>query len=1124
MSTYFDVAKGQPQTFRAIRRSDSTYLHSSTSYDSADLLCLEDFSDAELLHGLWARYERQQIYTWLGDVLVSVNPYSNVGAFDEEVAARYAGVKTPKAPHLYAVVGQALAAKGERHALLITGESGAGKTEATRAVLSFLAKRHPATTDVRDKLLRSTPVLEAFGNAHTRQNANSSRFGKFIEVHLAASGEVVGATLQPYMLEASRVSGDLPQGERTYHIFYLLKAALNAVSKEVRTAPQTPFWDRIIREKGWNELAQLASGLMDASPRLQDGPAEASCLEGFEVLVEGLLATGMKVSQVAECCRVVAAVALLSDPELGDQSLPVSAKLLRLEEAELRSFLWRIMMSVGGERVYRERNKAEATTLRASLAQELYASLFTWLTRFIAQGIAPRQDGGRMLGLLDLYGFEVFPTNGFEQFLINYCNERLQQFFNRQVFAREAEEYAAEGLDWDGHWSNCAAACQLPALALLEGRGGVGIFHVIDDRSKCNFEEAQNGSNTVGALAETLSISCSSHQAFCRASGRDSSRLFGVKHFAGQVFYEASDFVRKNASAHRPDISAFLRAHGGTFVREMISDDKDAALPRRGRKLFGRTLINIFQQELNELCSTLEARDCWHIRCLRPNDEQKPLVFDDASMLRQCRYSGLLEATRIRRQGFAHRRTLRNFSLRYAMLLAAQEDRKEARQPAKDASISCKAISEVATQSGVLAEDVRIGHSKVFMRESALAWFEGQRSSIALLRVTAALRGNVARRSFLRLRGVARRLQAWVRGCATRRLVAALRRHREAEHAAQLAAQREVAARARALIREDAALQLQGFWRSRRAQREQATRVEVVTLQSCRNHGWSDNVEDKPKVPQAQPVEVPSCRLTRHIGEVRVCVPTCRQWNSRPLGYHEIVAGTTPRVRKEQESIIFGRPYPTAAGPVQVQAYPATSGSAPSVPRPRPASQSKVLREVHTTKTRSTSSFFSPRTELRAFATPTTQTRLCRLGVASVAPPSVSSVPSAPSMPSAPSAPSGISTVGAPTQTASAGSLGWHRTGATSPWRPHSFTPPGVVVPAWAWLPEEAKRPSETSKLLNLPTPNRSRSLQRVVGTLHGPPLRATLSGMPTALRAARDARQVQGRLRCPEATGNNGQ
>ncbi|CAK9041573.1 Unconventional myosin ID (MyoID) (Brush border myosin IA) (BBMIA) (Myosin 1D) (Myo1D) (Myosin-IA) (MIA) (MyoIA) [Durusdinium trenchii] len=228
----------------------------------------------------------------------------------------------------------------------------------------------------------------------------------------------------------------------------------------------------------------------------------------WQVLVEGLLATGMKVSQVAECCRVVAAVALLSDPELGsdlraslamachglkpskcskhdsdsgDQSLPVSAKLLRLEEAELRSFLWRIMMSVGGERVYRERNKAEATTLRASLAQELYASLFTWLTRFIAQGIAPRQDGekvamlshletdgGRMLGLLDLYGFEVFPTNGFEQFLINYCNERLQQFFNRQVFAREAEEYAAEGLDWDGHWSNCAAACQLPALALLE--------------------------------------------------------------------------------------------------------------------------------------------------------------------------------------------------------------------------------------------------------------------------------------------------------------------------------------------------------------------------------------------------------------------------------------------------------------------------------------------------------------------------------------------------------------------------------------------------------------------------------------------------------------------------------
>lgn len=1115
MTSFLDTAKGHPQSVRAVRRQNlsgcepAVLSSSNIASDSADLLCLEDFSDAELLSGLWARYERQQIYTWLGDVLVSVNPYSNVGAFDEEVAARYTGGDSPQAPHLYAVVRQTLAAAGKRHALLITGESGAGKTEATRAVLSFLAKRHPSTTDVQDRLLRSTPVLEAFGNAHTRQNANSSRFGKFIEVHLAKTAEVVGATLRPYMLEASRVSGDLPRGERTYHIFYLLKAALNAIGNKVKAAPDTPFWDHIVLQKSWIELAHLARELMQASGRLRDGPSEAACLEWFEVLVQGLQATGMTLPEVAECCRLVAAVALLSDPELGDDSLTTAAKLLRVEVSSLQSFLWRTMMSVGGERVFRERNKAEASTLRASLAQELYATLFSWLTRFIAKGIAPPEaESERMLGLLDLYGFEVFPSNGFEQFLINYCNERLQQFFNRQVFAREAEEYAAEGLDWYGHWSHCAAACQLPALALLEGRGnGPGIFHVINDRSKCNFEETQTGSNNTGVLAETLGVTCASHVAFCRASGRDSSRLFGVKHFAGQVFYEAADFVRKNASAHRPDICAFLREHGGDFVREMLSDDARDAAPRRGRKLFGRTLIDIFQQELNELCSTLEARDCRHIRCLRPNDEQKPLAFDDASMLRQCRYSGLLEATRIRRQGFAHRRSLSNFAARYASLLASPEARTEARQ-AKDLAASCKAISEVATAGGVSAEDVRIGHSKVFMREPALAWLEGKRSALAQMVLSSALRGHVCRRRFRQLRWSILRLQAMLRGSAARRLAASLRQRLAEERAIQLAAQQEAAAQARALIREDAAVQLQSFWRSRRArgecnamrtassephtQREWPVRVEVSPLQEARR---ADELE-------ASSTSLPPRSLCRrHVGEVRVCVPTCRQGKSRPLAYHEIVAGT-PRISRAQESTTS---VPSRSDHLKVRAYPATAlpGGAQSAQIPRTAavpSQSKMLREV-SRKTRSTSSIWSPRSDRAqsVISTPARGPEMSRAPRALVASPVIS----------------GISTTGGVSQRAQSQSSPH----VLQPRQTRSFTPPGVVVPAWAW-PSAAitskALPIQTPVLKALPTPNRSRSQRpplRVIQvsqvtrsslkthvTNVGPPLRATLSGpMPTA-------------------------
>ncbi|CAE8628568.1 unnamed protein product, partial [Polarella glacialis] len=260
------------------------------------------------------------------------------------------------------------------------------------------------------------------------------------------------------------------------------------------------------------------------------------------------------------------------------------------------------------------------------------------------------------------------------------------------VFTCEAEEYAAEGLDCDGQWARVSTACQLPALVLLEGSsspgaglGPLGVFGVINDRSRCNFstEETMSGGASAGsALTDSIANACAGHASFRRGIGRDASRVFGVKHFAGEVFYEAAHFVRKNASAHRPDIVAFLKQHGGSFVREVLAgegDEQDAATAvtkgpgRPGRKLFGRTLISVFQQELNELCTTLEARQCRHVRCLRPNDEQKPLIFDDVSMLRQCRYSGLLEATRIRKMGYAHRRPLRAFAARYAVLLTDRE-------------------------------------------------------------------------------------------------------------------------------------------------------------------------------------------------------------------------------------------------------------------------------------------------------------------------------------------------------------------------------------------------------------------------------------------------------------------
>jgi len=569
-------------------------------------------------------------------------------------------------------------------------------------------------------------------------------------------------------------------------------------------------------------------------------------------LVEWLVGTGMVPGEVAGCCRIVAAVALLAESDLGSDSLSASASLLRIPEKELRNFLSKAEMSVGGsgrERVFRARNERESSTLQASLAQELYAALFSWLTRLVARGIAPphaatdgngTSDGGRTLGLLDLYGFEVFASNGFEQFLINYCNERLQQLFNRQVFTCEAQEYSDEGLDCNGQWRSIVNACKLPALALLEGEAGVclGVFSVINDRSRIGFEESAASTSGGGApLADSIAAACGSHSAFCRAVGRDANRTFGIRHFAGEVFYEAAHFTRKNASAHRPDIVAFLRKHGCHFMHEVLGvDGSDVADPldslggqfpstsvdrhlsvgsscssptsagsRPRRKLFGRTLISVFQQELNELCAALDSRHCRHVRCLRPNDEQAPLVFDDPSVLRQCRYSGLLEATRIRRQGYAHRRGLRNFAARYAILLGSREARRTARHATADnAAAACHALCQAATR-GFGTEDARIGRTKVFLRERALDWFEGTRRVVAAKLISAALVGNHTRKQFRHLRRMVLILQARVRGCVARRFASRLWALRELE---RFEAQRQ-------RTQTTAAKRLQTWWRRR---------------------------------------------------------------------------------------------------------------------------------------------------------------------------------------------------------------------------------------------------------------------------------------------------------------------
>jgi len=764
----------------------------ASSHDDApdDLQTLEDFDDNELLRCLRQRFERPdpEIFTWVGRVLVSVNPYRDIGVFGTNVVEQYmanlpclgTSASSPVKPHLFAAVAGALAAEGDRHALLISGESGAGKTEATRAALSFLAKRCGTAERVRDRLLHGNPVLEAFGNAKTRQNGNSSRFGKFIEVHISPAGELVGATLRPYMLEVARVVGTLMSGEQTYHVFYQLRAAVSALASGQHVEHASC--------SAWAKVVGLSSRALMASPRLQAGPEAEDCLRGFQDLCSRLLCLGMSTAQLASCAEVVAAVGMLADDALTGttEAMAAVADLLGTSDAQLSYFLDHVQTSVQctGETLVRNRSDHDKTTLRASLAQELYGGLFLWMTTFVVSGITPPLGGplGRRIGLLDIYGFEIFPSNGFEQMLINYANERIQELFNRQVFLREAQEYTAEGLDDSGEWKRLSAACCLPALKLLEGEAEsrfAGVFGIVDDRSRCGLQ--RNGED-VGSLVKDIVSLAGKHESF-RSPAKDASRVFGVKHFAGEVFYDASGFCRKNARAQRPDIVAFLRSHGSSFVRGLFAGEVVPSNSGNPRRVFGSTISSNFRTELNELCKTLEERECRHIRCLRPNDVQAPMQFDDKSILRQCRYSGLLEATRIRKYGYAHRRAIPVFVSRYGCLLGLVSTRSSA-QGWTSQSIKM-ALQEIMQQRGMPADQVCVGYTKIFIKERALAWLEDLRVQAAATRISSWYRASWARRAVKVIherRMVALlRLQAASRGFLARQTVKRIRLTRASE-------------------------------------------------------------------------------------------------------------------------------------------------------------------------------------------------------------------------------------------------------------------------------------------------------------------------------------------------------
>lgn len=717
---------------------------------------LDDLHEASLLWNLRLRYDKGLIYTFAGSILIAVNPYKMFpDAYGLEVAKQYAGRPLGSLPpHLFAIGAAAHAALPSPQVVVISGESGSGKTESTKLVMQYLAAVVPgggsASAVITEQILEAAPLLEAFGNARTARNDNSSRFGKYLEVYFK-SGAIVGAKITQYLLEKSRIVTQAP-GERNYHVFYELLGGLS-------------------------EAERSKYGLLEADKYFYLNQGATDCASGrvdWESLQGAMQVLGVSEGEREGIVRVLAAVLHLGNVyfhrrqlrhgqegvEVGsDAEIKWAAHLLHISAEGLHRALTSRTTEARAERLHTPLGIDQALDARDAFAKALYAGLFNWLVSRINSIV---QKGGthdaHRISILDIFGFEDLAENSFEQLCINYANENLQLYFNKHVFKLEQAEYARERLEWTPlAWDD-----NLPVIHLL-AKKPVGICHLLDDES--NFPRATDLS-----FLEKCHYNHALSELYARP--RIGAQEFGVTHYAGQVWYCVDGFLDKNRDALRGDVLELLASSRLPLVGELTKQlraqrDAGKTLPKGSNGRFVTmkprtpTVAARFADSLQQLLQSMGRCHPWFVRCIKPNQEKHALRMDMPCVLQQLRYLGMLDTIQIRQRGYPVRLRFQHFVERYRHLLAAPLARGT---PYREL---CRALLEAMPRTGVEGPDYQLGATRVFLREAlhrALESGRTERLRRAAVSVQRHVRGMLVRRQLARRQAAATRLQARWRG------------------------------------------------------------------------------------------------------------------------------------------------------------------------------------------------------------------------------------------------------------------------------------------------------------------------------------------------------------------------
>ncbi|XP_060767907.1 unconventional myosin-Ie isoform X1 [Neoarius graeffei] len=616
-----------------------------------DMVLLTKINEDAIVENLKKRYMDDYIFTYIGPVLISVNPFKQMPYFgDKEVEMYQGAAQYENPPHIYALADNMyrnMMIDRESQCVIISGESGAGKTVAAKYIMSYVSRVSgggPRVQHVKDIILQSNPLLEAFGNAKTLRNNNSSRFGKYFEIQFSSGGEPDGGKISNFLLEKSRVVTRNP-GERSFHIFYQLIEGANAEQKSSLGITNLDYY---------SYLNQSGSYKVDDINDKSD----------FQETRHAMDVIGISGEDHAMVLQIVAGILHLGNISFresgnyaaveSEEFLAFPAFLLGINQERLKEKLTSRKMDGrwGGksESIDVTLNVEQACFTRDALSKALHARVFDYLVESINKAMV-KDHQEENIGVLDIYGFEIFQKNGFEQFCINFVNEKLQQIFIELTLKAEQEEYVQEGIRWTPiEYFNNKIVCDL-----IESKNPPGIMCIVDDVCATMHAKGEGADQT---MLQKLRMQINSHEHF-----NSWNQGFIIHHYAGKVSYDADGFCERNRDVLFTDLIELMQSSEIAFIRALFPENLNAE--KKGRPTTAGSKI---KKQANDLVSTLMKCTPHYIRCIKPNETKKPRDWEESRVKHQVEYLGLKENIRVRRAGYAYRRVFRKFLNRYAIL------------------------------------------------------------------------------------------------------------------------------------------------------------------------------------------------------------------------------------------------------------------------------------------------------------------------------------------------------------------------------------------------------------------------------------------------------------------------